>query len=67
MAATRIANLSGIRNGLDQAAAALAALTSFEFYDALAGEAPNQAALIPDQAAATILNLARDLLSRARS
>ncbi|HWE84834.1 MAG TPA: helix-turn-helix domain-containing protein [Terracidiphilus sp.] len=72
MAATRIANLSGVRNGLDQAAAALAALTSFGFYDALAPEAsnqaaPNQAASNPDQAAATILGLARDLLSRARS
>lgn len=66
MAATRIASLSGIRSGLDQAAAALAALTSFEFYDALAGEIPNQAALNPDQAAASILNLARGLLSRAK-
>lgn len=57
MAATRIAGLSGIRDGVDQAAATLAALTSFEFYDALVGDSMNQ-----DQAAVTILTLARDLL-----
>lgn len=62
MGATRIAGLSGVRDRLDQAAAALAALTSFEFYDALVGEA-----LRPDEAVATILALSRDLLARMRS
>lgn len=59
-AALRIAGLSGIRDNLDSAAAALAAVTSFEFYDALVGDAVNR-----DQAAAIILNLARHLLSAA--
>jgi AcrR family transcriptional regulator len=62
MAATRIARLSGVRNNLDQTAAALAALTSFEFYDALASYSTGDS-----DAAATILELARHLLSRARS
>ncbi|HUY95018.1 MAG TPA: helix-turn-helix domain-containing protein [Terracidiphilus sp.] len=62
MGATRIAGLSGVRDHLDQTAAALAALTSFEFYDALVGDALN-----PDQATAGILSLARDLLARMRS
>ncbi|HTW82219.1 MAG TPA: helix-turn-helix domain-containing protein [Terracidiphilus sp.] len=62
MAATRIAGLSGVRNNLDQTAAALAALTSFEFYDALASYSTGDS-----DAAATTLELARHLLSRARS
>jgi len=62
MAATRIAGLSGVRNNLDQTAAALAALTSFEFYDTLASYSTGDS-----DAAATILELARHLLSRARS
>lgn len=60
MAATRIAGLSGIRDRVDQTAAALAAITSFEFYDALLGDALNH-----DQAAAAILSLSRHLLARA--
>jgi AcrR family transcriptional regulator len=62
MGATRIAGLSGVRDRLEQTAAALAALTSFEFYDALVGEA-----LTPDLAPAAILGLARDLLARMSS
>jgi len=60
MAAMRIAAVSGIRDNVDAAAGALAAVTSFEFYDALVGDA-----VTPDQAAAMILSLARHVLSRA--
>jgi AcrR family transcriptional regulator len=61
MAATRIAGLSGAGSGVDQAAAALAAITSFEFYDALVGEAVDA-----EFAVATILELARHVLANAR-
>ena len=62
MAATRIASLSGVRENVDQTAAALAALTSFEFFDALAGDSADSV-----QAAATILELSQQLLARRRS
>jgi AcrR family transcriptional regulator len=62
MAATRIAGLSGVRNRLEETAGALAALTSFEFYDALAGDSADSS-----DAAATILELARHLLAGART
>jgi AcrR family transcriptional regulator len=58
MAATRIASLSGVRDNLEKSAAALAALTSFEFYDALAGDSIDESHI-----AATILNLARHILA----
>ena len=58
MAATRIAGLSGTRRNLDQTAAALAALTSFEFYDALLGDSVSQ-----QDAINLILQLSRHLLS----
>lgn len=61
MAATRIAGLSGVRDHLDQTAATLAALTSFEFYDALA-----VGSITEEQASGTILEQARHLLSTAR-
>jgi AcrR family transcriptional regulator len=61
MAATRIVSLSGVRDNLDDTAAALAALTSFEFYDALACESAGQS-----HAAMTILELAQHLLARTR-
>lgn len=62
MAATRIAALSGLGDHAAQAAAALAALTSFEFYDALVGDAVD-----PAQAPAAILALARLALTNASS
>jgi len=62
MAATRIVSLSGVRESVDQTAAALAALTSFEFYDALAEDSVDDS-----QAAAAVLDLAQQLLARARS
>jgi AcrR family transcriptional regulator len=58
-AATRIVGLSGVRSNRDQIAAAIAALTSFEFYDALAGESADES-----HVSATILELTRHLLSR---
>jgi len=61
MAATRIAGLSGVRDNLDQTAAALAALTSFEFYDALACDSVNES-----QAASIILELVQRLVAGAR-
>lgn len=61
MATARIAGLSGVRVNLDQTAATLAALTSFEFYDALVYDSASES-----HAAPTILELARQLLARAR-
>lgn len=60
MAAMRIAGLSGVRDNLEQTAAALAALTSFEFYDTLV-----VGSMTEEQAAGIILTLTRDLLSGA--
>jgi AcrR family transcriptional regulator len=59
MAARRIAGLSGARNNLDQTAAALAAITSFEFYDAIASGSVSEADVV-----ATILDLAKHLVTR---
>lgn len=60
MAATRIASRSGVRNHLDQTAAALAALTSFEFYDVLARALGDESYVT-----GTILELARHVVARA--
>lgn len=63
MGATRIAGLSGVGDSLvDQAASTLSALTSFEFYDALAG-----GSLTEERAAATILEQSRHLLASMHS
>jgi len=62
MATKRIASLSGVRDTLDKAAAVLAALTSFEFYDLLAGDSADES-----RAPETILELAQQLLVRERS
>ena len=62
MAANRIASLYGVRDNLHQTAATLAALTSFEFYDALGSDAAANS-----QAASTILELAQHVLARARA
>jgi len=59
MAATRIARLSGVRENVDQTAAALGALTSFEFYDALASGSVDET-----QAASIVLELAQHLFVR---
>lgn len=56
-AATRIVGRMGIREQSEQKAATLAALSSFEFFDALAGEAIDE-----HKAGALILDLARKLL-----
>lgn len=57
-AAMRIVSRFGVREKMEQQAAALAALTSFEFFDTLAGDAFDA-----EQAKAQILDLARSLLS----
>lgn len=56
--AQRILQRAGIKAGLDQRAAVLAALTSFEFYDKIADTCATT-----DQAAALILSLARNVLA----
>jgi AcrR family transcriptional regulator len=56
-AATRIVNRSGGEGNVDQKASVLAALTSFEFYDALA-----QTSLHEQEAAGIVLELARKVL-----
>jgi AcrR family transcriptional regulator len=57
-AATRIVNLSGVSSDLKQRAAVLAALTSFEFFDALVGGSVDE-----HQATAIVLDLALKLLA----
>ena len=57
MAATRVVSRWGIRQDAKQRAAALAALTSFEFFDSLAGSGLDEG-----QAQAQILELARRVL-----
>jgi AcrR family transcriptional regulator len=57
-AATRIVNRTGVRKKVEQRAATLAALTSFEFFDAL-----SENALDGKHVAATILELARTMLT----
>jgi hypothetical protein len=58
MAATRIVDGSGRVGDTKQRAAMLAALTSFEFFDALAESCENEA-----EAEAMVLRLARSALS----
>jgi hypothetical protein len=60
MAATRIASRIGAGKGSEQRAATLAALTSFEFYDALVGNSIDER-----QASAIVLDLARNLFAGA--
>jgi AcrR family transcriptional regulator len=57
-AATRVVNRIGIRKKVEQQAATLAALTSFEFFDALA-----QSSLDENHAEAIVLDLARKMLA----
>jgi AcrR family transcriptional regulator len=57
-AATRIVGRMGVRKQVEQRAATLAALTSFEFFDAL-----TERSLDENQAAAMVLDLARKMLS----
>jgi AcrR family transcriptional regulator len=57
-AATRVVNRIGIRKKVEQQAATLAALTSFEFFDALAENSLDQ-----NHAEAIVLNLARKMLA----
>jgi AcrR family transcriptional regulator len=57
-AATRVVNRIGIRKKVEQQAATLAALTSFEFFDALA-----ENSLDENHAQAIVLNLARKMLA----
>jgi AcrR family transcriptional regulator len=57
-AATRIVSRMGVRKQVEQRAATLAALTSFEFFDALA-----ERSLDENQAAAIVLDLARKMLT----
>jgi len=59
-AANRIVARFGVRERAAQKASALAALTSFEFFDALGGDSLND-----EQAIAQILDLARKLLTQA--
>jgi AcrR family transcriptional regulator len=59
-AANRIVGRFGIRQQAVQKAAALSALTSFEFFDAVSGDSLNE-----EQAAAQVLDLARKLLADA--
>jgi AcrR family transcriptional regulator len=59
-AANRIVGRFGIRQQAVQKAAALSALTSFEFFDALSGDSLNE-----EQASAQVLDLARKLLAGA--
>jgi len=59
-AANRIVGRFGIRQQAVQKAAALSALTSFEFFDALSGDSLNE-----EQASAQVLELARKLLAGA--
>ena len=58
-ASIRIVSRFGIRNAVNERAATLAALTSFEFFDNLANS------IDENQAAATILDLARKVLATA--
>jgi AcrR family transcriptional regulator len=60
MAATRIVGRTGIREGAEQRATTLAALTSFEFFDALAEEPLDER-----KAGEIVLDLARKLMSSA--
>ena len=59
-AANRIVGRFGIRQQAVQKAAALSALTSFEFFDAMSGDSLNE-----EQASAQVLDLARKLLAGA--
>jgi hypothetical protein len=59
-AANRIVGRFSIRQQAVQKAAALSALTSFEFFDALSGDSLNE-----EQASAQVLDLARKLLAGA--
>jgi AcrR family transcriptional regulator len=56
-AATRIVSRIGVRRQVEQRAATLAALTSFEFFDAL-----NESSLDGNHAAAIVLDMARKML-----
>ena len=56
-AATRIVSKMGVSEDVEERAAALTALTSFEFFDALAENAPDE-----KRAQAVVLDLARKLL-----
>lgn len=57
-AATRLVTRIGVREKVEQKAATLAALTSFEFFDALTENSPNE-----KQTAAIVLDLARRMLA----
>ena len=57
-AATRIVSKMGVRRQMEQRAATLAALTSFEFFDAL-----HESSLDGNHAAAIVLDLARKMLT----